>query len=138
MIRRTFLKTSTLALVAVGVGPVGLFSGRAAKGDSLVYSRARFEALVDRRFYVDDGPHPTLELVRVEDGPTAARLEQFTAVFRGPVDRVLDEDQYRVTPEADSAMDLYLIPSGSDAAGNYFVAHFTLQAPLSAASCAAG
>jgi len=136
MIRRSFLKSGTLVVVAAGAGPVLVFGGRPARGESEAFTRAQFEALVDQWFYVDDGAHPTLELIRVDDGPTAAGLEQFTAVFRGPAGSQLTDAQHVLRLEGADALSLHLAPAGSDAEGSYFVAAFSLQQPW-ARGCAA-
>jgi hypothetical protein len=136
MIRRTFLKTSTLTIVGVGVAPLAFFSGRPAYGSETAYDKARFEALLQHWFYVDDDAHPTLELVRIDDGPVSAGLEQFTAVFRGPRDSELDDAAHRLMTAADDPMELHLSPAGEDASGTYFAARFCLHRRLVYGACA--
>jgi hypothetical protein len=136
MIRRTFLKTSTLTVVGVGVAPLAFFSGRPAHGSERTYDKARFEALLNHWFYVDDDAHPTLELVRIDDGPASPGLEQFTAVFRGSLERELDDAQHRLITAADDPMDLHLSPAGADTSGAYFAARFCLHRPLGPGACA--
>ena len=128
MIRRTFLKSSTAALVAAGAGPVMFFSGP-SEGVAAGFSRARFDGLVNAWFTVDDGAHPTLELIRVDGGPEVPGYEQFTAVFRGHRDDPLKESLVTLTPEGEAPMQLHLAPSGSDADGTYFVAMFNVEKP---------
>jgi hypothetical protein len=135
MIRRTFLKTSTLTIVGAGAAPLAFFSGRPAHGSELTYSKARFEVLLNHWFYVDDEAHPTLELVRVDDGPASAGLEQFTLVFRGAHESVLDDAEHRLMTAADDPMDLHLSPAGEDASGAYFAARFCLHRPLVHGAC---
>lgn len=131
--RRTVLKGAAVSLVAAGAGPIAFFSGPVhAAGPA--YSRATFEALVDQRFYVDDGAHPTLVLAEITDGPVAAGLEQFTLIFRGDPDAGLEEAIHRLTPEGGAFMDLHLSPAGSDADGSYYAAAFALNV-LSAPGC---
>jgi len=136
MIRRTFLKTSTLTLVGAGVAPLAFFSGRPAWGGERTYDKARFEALLNHWFYVDEDAHPTLELVRIDDGPASPGLEQFTAVFRGSLGSALDDAEHRLMTAADDPMDLHLSPAGEDASGSYFAARFCLHRPLVYGACA--
>ena len=137
MIQRRSVLKGGLALAAAAAGPIAFFSG-GARALPPGYSRARFEELLGQWFRVDDGAHPTLELIEVAPGPSSAAAEQFTRVFRGPPDAGLEEATHRLTPHGDTPMDLHLIPSGGDAEGSYFAASFSLLTVPAPVGCAGG
>lgn len=134
--RRAFLKGSTAALLAAGAGPIALFAPASRSGDGSfgAFSRARFAALVNRRFFVEDDGWQPLELVALRDGPPSAVVEQFTLVFRGVPGTEIAEGTHRIDCDGIGDFAVFLQPSGADEAGPTFVASFTLFRPPSCAA----
>jgi Domain of unknown function (DUF6916) len=54
----------------------------------------------------------------------AARQERFSAVFRGPRDRRLQQGLYQLQHHQLGALDLFLVPVGQDHDGLYYEAVF--------------
>ncbi|MCZ6784774.1 MAG: hypothetical protein O7G30_15865 [Proteobacteria bacterium] len=95
--RREFTLGGTAAVVAAGLGPVALFSGRrAAAGGFGSFTRARFDALLHTGFHIDAAAWEGAELIEVADGPPSAVVEQFHLVFQGPRDCELPSGRSRL------------------------------------------
>ncbi len=135
--RRGFLKGSTLGLLAAGLSPVLLMSGRSARsaGSAGELSAAAFSAQEGTWFELRDEDAYHVQLIAVDE-VLAPELEQFLLVFRGPANDSVPEGAYAVTSESGGAYHLFVQPSGNDADGNLYLACVSVFRPLSPASCA--
>jgi hypothetical protein len=124
MDRRTFLKTSTLGVVATVLGPFVV--GSAAPAAAI--ERATFEPRVGTWFFVE-GTRAGLRLAAIEDGPSSIQVDHFALRFEGAPS--LPEGLYEVRDVRGERWMLFLQPSGGA-----HRAHFGLIRPLSLASCA--
>jgi len=133
--RRGFVKGSTLGLLAAGLSPVLLMSGRSA-GSAGELSAAAFSAQEGTWFELRDDDAHHVRLIAVDEVPVAPELEQFRLVFRGPANDSVPEGAYDATSESGGSYHLFVQPSGSDADGNLYLACVSVFRPLSPASCA--
>lgn len=65
-----------------------------------------------------------LELIKVEDAKARAGFEQFSLVFRGPLEVSLSQGMYRMEHESLEASDVFVVPVARDEQGFYYEACF--------------
>lgn len=133
--RRGFVKGSSLGLLAAGLSPLLLVSGRSA-GSGSELTAAAFRAQLGSWFQLRDQDAHHVRLVAVDDVPADPQLDQFRLVFRGPANDSVPEGSYDATSESGDAYQLFVQPSGSDADGNLYGACVAVFRPPPAASCA--
>jgi hypothetical protein len=101
-------------LLAAGGAP-RLLRGQSAAEDtveSLAFSRATFEGLIDTRFRLFNGRRSEKLVLRaVEEVPSSRELEQFDLVFRGSGRAPLRAGKYELWHPALGRLSLYLEPS---------------------------
>ena len=75
---------------------------------------------------VEDSKAVELEMVSAEDAGTnlAAGQEQFTIVFRGPLDQALEQRTYKIKHPQMGTFDLFLVPIRKAQDGLYYEACF--------------
>lgn len=85
-----------------------------------------FSAALDSLFHAraPDGPGFDLCLVGFEDLVSNAIQENFSLLFRAPVDAPPFQNIYRLEHEALEKMDLFLVPVRKDENGLYYEAVF--------------
>jgi uncharacterized protein DUF6916 len=69
------------------------------------------------RLRLDDANTLELELTEVKDLGSSPEHEQFSLIFRGPVDGPLYQYIFRVEHDKIGALDLFLVPIGRDQNG---------------------
>jgi hypothetical protein len=76
--------------------------------------------------YVDESNAVEVEMVRAEDTGTnlAAGQEQFSIIFRGPLDVLLPQRTYRLEHPQMGSFDLFLVPIKREEDGFYYEACF--------------
>jgi hypothetical protein len=90
-------------------------------------SKAVFVALLGDAFTTSiQGRTVSLQLAQVDDGPASPGTEQFTLVFRGPYDPVLEDDAYAVSHATAGSTVIFLTLTGHDAKNIYYEAPFNL------------
>jgi hypothetical protein len=86
-----------------------------------------FRPLVGQKFEVALGSGK-LDLILIEACPIASpsspRPVPFSLLFRGPLDRVLDQRIYPMEQASLSALDVFLVPVGNDDQGLLYEAVF--------------
>ena len=135
--RRTFLKAGTGALIAAGLGPVVLFSGDPATAAGGDFTVDYFAAMTGESFHIDTGTWNQVKLVDAATDTPTYRVDQFTVTFQGASDLEIGEGTYEMAAPDGSTMHLHLNPAGSDGAGRYFQASFSILKPRSP-SCGGG
>jgi hypothetical protein len=80
--------------------------------NSIFHQRADDEKVVD------------LELVKVEMKNTAPGQEEFSLIFRGPLDLPIRQGLFRLEHEKLGTEELFLVPVSKDQEGIYFEAVF--------------
>jgi hypothetical protein len=90
-------------------------------------SKAVFVALLGDTFVTSiRGQAVSLQLAQVDEGPASPGTEQFTLVFRGPYDPVLEDDAYAVSHATAGSTVIFLTLTGHDAKNIYYEAPFNL------------
>jgi hypothetical protein len=105
-------------------------------------SRAVFLALLGETFTASSGPplrdaggrspragragRVAIQLIQIDEPHPSEVTEQFSLVFRGPLDRALPEGLYAVRHRTAGRTDLYLQPGGHDDSFSYCEAPFNL------------
>jgi hypothetical protein len=135
MDRREFLQGGALAFATVALSP-WLIAGTSTTGGGAL-GKADFEALLHTWFHVGspESGWQSVELVAVRDDGSNARVEQFSAVFRGAAGMELPEGLHTLVPQDGDELALFLQPTGGDAAGATFAARFS-RLRLVPAACA--
>ena len=74
------------------------------------------------RAHTTDDKCVELELIEATDLGSNARQEQFSMLFRGPLDTALDQRMYKIEHASLGSFDLFVVPIGKDQSGrNYEV-----------------
>ncbi|MEQ1920903.1 MAG: hypothetical protein ABL952_00210 [Pyrinomonadaceae bacterium] len=91
-------------------------------------SRHEFSALIDSIFKTSANGGGVFEicLVNVDDIVSNDIQDNFTLLFRAPLDAPQQQGIYRIEHEAIGAMDLFLVPVKQDDSGLYYEAVFNL------------
>lgn len=90
-------------------------------------SKAVFVDLLGETFTVSAGNDTVaIQLIQIDDGLPSAVAEQFSLVFRGPLDPALPEGPYTVSHRSAGSTTLFLQLSGSDKDYSYYEAPFNL------------
>ena len=87
-----------------------------------------FRPLLNGHFRISPGDSPDfeVELIQVADaGHEGAGRAQFSLLFRGGPDQPLPQRIYRIEHVELGALDVFLVPLGSDAVGQRYEAVFT-------------
>jgi len=90
------------------------------------WTHALFTENLNTNFVVGD-PHwgnVTVELVNVSDLRETARQRMFSLVFRGPLDRPLEQGLYPITHEKMGTEGLFLVPIAREEDGFQYEAVF--------------
>ena len=132
LIRRGFLKGG-ITLGLASFGPLSLFTStrRAHASDLHRFSKKKFESFLGSWLHLDMGEgagSESVQLVDVLDRSGAPNLEQFSIRFRTRPQLELQPGICTVD-DGSEAFDLYLEPAGSDSAGRYCSALFSLILP---------
>ncbi|MBD0327501.1 MAG: hypothetical protein ICV68_13775 [Pyrinomonadaceae bacterium] len=80
--------------------------------------QTKFQASTEER------PAVELEMVSAEDMGSGEHEEQFSIIFRGPLDAFLDQRTYRMEHPRMGTFDLFLVPIRRDQDGFYYEAAF--------------
>src|SRR5262245_24991475 len=88
---------------------------------------SRFASQIDTTFLVvlDGAPPVALELFEVSETDSTPAHEQFSILFRGPLDRVLSQGMCRMEHAALGRLVLFIVPIGLDAQGMQYQAVFS-------------
>lgn len=73
---------------------------------------------------LQSGKQLSITLTQVSDQQVSARQEEFSIVFRGPLDSFLPQGMYTLTHESMGSFDLFIVPIGRDAEGYSYEAVF--------------
>ena len=76
------------------------------------------------RLILGPGQELGLELTEAKDLGSTPDHEQFSVVFRGPLDPQLGQGIYRIEHDRLDAFDLFIVPVGQDRDGMYYEAIF--------------
>jgi hypothetical protein len=91
-------------------------------------TEAEFSKHVNTKFRVAVEPAVELELTEVKGYLSRAHeetgMERFSAFFRGPSDRYLEQKIYAIEHEQMGAFDLFLVPVSQDQSGFRYEAVF--------------
>jgi hypothetical protein len=68
----------------------------------------------------------SIQLIQIDDAHPSAVTEQFSLVFRGPLDQALPEGLYTVRHRTAGSTTLFLQPGGHDDSYSYCEAPFNL------------
>ena len=133
MERREFIAGCS-ALVAAGAASSQVLPSLmgAAAPSALALDRAFFERRIGSQFraYGSDGRFlEKLRLLAVQDGPSAAGLEQFTVVWEARYAEVMPPGIYRMTNGSDATLDLALDSAAGAGRRPRYRATFSLLAP---------
>ena len=94
-------------------------------GDPLNLPKAAFAEAVGSSFRARVGPDAIeLELASLRDGIESSVVEQFTLVFRGPLDAPLRQGTYALDNARIGEIPLFLVPVGRDERGYEYEAVF--------------
>lgn len=74
-----------------------------------------------------EGATVALELTAVTTGRASAGFEQFSAHFRGPLERPLPQMTYSMEHARLGQLDLFIVPVGSEEAGLIYEAVFSTK-----------
>ncbi len=88
-------------------------------------SKAQFEAAVGSVFRSNEDAGLEFMLMRVEEGRSTDRIEQFSLIFRGPSQPILTQGIRRLAHECLGEIDLFLVPVASTPEGADYEAAFT-------------
>jgi hypothetical protein len=72
----------------------------------------------------DDGQTVDFELVKVQAKETSPKQEEFSLIFRGPLDLPIMQGMFRLEHEKLGTEDIFLVPISRDAEGVYYEAVF--------------
>jgi hypothetical protein len=91
---------------------------------------AVFNPHIGTDFIVSDGERTVaLRLVNVVDGGIANGLHQFSLIFHGPADRLLEERIHAMAHGALGTLEIFIVPiHGSDAVRTIYEACFSTRA----------
>lgn len=97
--------------------------------DSL--SRATFAAHLHTTFvlHLDASQRVAIELIDVRAGRSSPRQEQFSLLFRGPLDCPFGQGAWTLQHAALGEIEIFLSPVDRDAAGYYYEAVFNRLLP---------
>ena len=91
-------------------------------------TEAEFSKHVNTKFRVATEPPVELELTEVKGYLSRAHeetgMERFSAFFRGPSDRYLEQKTYSIEHEQMGVFDLFLVPVNQDQSGFRYEAVF--------------
>lgn len=91
-------------------------------------TEAEFSKHVNTKFRVATEPPVELELTEVKGYLSKAHeetgMERFSAFFRGPSDRYLEQKTYSIEHEQMGVFDLFLVPVNQDQSGFRYEAVF--------------
>lgn len=87
---------------------------------------AAFAEHVETKFqaYIDDTQAVELLMVSATDSGTGPGREQFSIMFRGPLDKFLTQRTYRLEHPQMGTLELFLVPIRQGADGFYYEAAF--------------
>ena len=99
-------------------------------------SKGEFSRSMDSVFQARDGDGSLfdLRLVKCDELISNSVQENFTLLFRAPVDAPPIQNTYRLESESLGAMDMFLVPVAKDDNGLYFEAVFNQLKGLEAVS----
>ena len=90
-------------------------------------SLATFTELLHSDFRIltnSDGPAVVVKLAQAVDLGSSPRQEQFSILFRGPLEQALGQGLYRMEHDRLGSFDLFIVPVGRDAQGYQYEAIF--------------
>ena len=134
MNKRDFLVHGATALAGLAPLAASAANDRASRGNAATMepkrqprSQADWQALCGSTFGAQTPVRLSTELtlIEVRPGPSAAQLEQFTAVFDGPGHRRLPGGLHALTHDAIDPLALYLEPVASGNGRVTYQAHFS-------------
>ncbi len=86
--------------------------------------KEEFQSAVNSEFRVE-GEGVALSLLQIREGRSTERIEQFSLMFRGPLEPMLKQGTRHVSHPALGEMDLFLVPVGATPEGVEYEAAFT-------------
>lgn len=84
-----------------------------------------FQSAVNTIFQVSDESIVALTLVRVQEGRSTDRIEQFSLIFHGPAQPLLTQGTRHLIHPTLGELDLFLVPIGTTSEGADYEAAFT-------------
>ena len=94
------------------------------------YSRSTFQPLEGKTFFIGNGEQvlqadliDISDMLETDDGVMQSR--QFSLVWRGPADKILDQGTYTVSHPDIGDLELFLVTIGPDESGMRYEAVFT-------------
>ena len=90
-------------------------------------SKDRFTQHLKSTFRISDESSPTVldvQLIEVCEGRSTERFEQFSVLFTGPKEPLLEQGTYRLEHAAMGSFDLFIVPISSDEGGTVYEAVF--------------
>lgn len=131
--RRHFLTGMGLAAATFGLAPGALLAGASLESKNPAVTRGQgieaFLTRLNQRFsFVEPhtGRQQWMELVAVEPGPAAPRLDQFSLTFRRDSGSAPGNAIYWVSDEAGEGRAVYAEPASGDGRSNLLRADFCL------------
>jgi len=93
-----------------------------------IFKLETFVRHLNSRFLIkrDQSDHVEVELIEAEDLKSTPRLEQFSIIFRGPLDPPLPQATYEFEHAEMGDMHLFIVPIRRDQDGMYYEAIFNL------------
>jgi len=88
-------------------------------------SKEVFQSAVNTVFQLTDEPGAALTLVRVQEGRSTDRIEQFSLIFQAPSQPALTQGTRHVSHQSLGELDLFLVPIGISPEGAEYEAAFT-------------
>ncbi len=127
--RSEFLRSVGVGVGAAFVGAkTGFAGGDGNCGMLEEMSKETFSANLGSKFRLLDKTSPAVidaELVEVSDGGSSSHLEQFSLLFRGPVEPRLTQQIYCVEHPVMGEFELFLVPVGADETSTSYEAVFS-------------
>ena len=89
-------------------------------------AKEKFLSTVDSVFQMQDETQGvSLTLIRVQEGRSTDRIEQFSLIFRGPKQPVLKQGTRHLVHPILGELDIFLVPVGATSDGADYEAAFT-------------
>ena len=86
-------------------------------------SKDRFTQHLKSTFRISNESSPTvldMQLIEVGDGRSTEQFEQFSVLFTGPKEPLLNQGTYRFEHAAMGSFDLFIVPISSDEGGTVY------------------
>lgn len=91
------------------------------------FDKTRFAENLNTKFSVRVGVDKTieLELTQITESNSAPNIEQYSLVFRGPLDGFLSQQTHSLEHQRMGTMEVFLVPIGRDEQGFQYEAIFS-------------